>query len=273
MMSSEIILDKSYLDKTSPKTIEYLCDHHTVLLSDALFFELITTREESRERCFSRLPNRPNPVTLIPDIGLLLRFEMEHKIPCIPLSQHKFGQDYFFNRKLRDGNLVLDGKDLENLNKWQARINKETIEFINRCIVVHQFFPELNGIEWRDFPKAIEKARRKVATDHDFVRAIYTMFLNDDAPSDALEPHVLDFRWCWFRWIQCQIIAALRLFGRYQGQLPKEGGAEFWRKAEHTMLDVSYVTLGTLAGAIASYDKEVLEDFIMVCPGGVCVKA
>ena len=268
-MLAEIVLDKSYLDGAQAVSVAYLCEHYKVLVSDELFFELITTSEESQKRCFEKLPNHPNPVTLIPNVGSLLRFELMQRRPCSPLSEHRLSDDYVFNRKLREGNYVFEGDVLETLNEWRAQVESDTRDFVTRCLVVHHFFPKLNGIEWKDFPKAIADARRKISSEHNFVRQIYALFLKDDAPSDALDPGVLDPRWAWFRWVQCQILAALRVFGRYQGQFPANPGARFWRNAEHSMLDIYYVILGSLVGSIASFDGEVREDFLMVCPDGV----
>jgi hypothetical protein len=39
-------------------------------------------------------------------------------------------------------------------------------------------------------------------------------------------------------------------------------------RAEHSVHDVAYVILGSLAGAIASNDDEVIEDFRVLSPGG-----
>lgn len=145
----------------------------------------------------------------------------------------------------------------------------ERKDFVERCKVVHQFFLELSGIEWKDFPAATAEARRKIAFNQDFVREIYASFLDEDAPSEAPSPDVLTPDWAWFRWVQCQIIAALRIFERHQGRFPKNPGADFWRKAEHAMLDIYYVILGSLAGAIATLDTEIRDDFLTVCPDAV----
>ena len=270
----EIVIDKSYLDGAPASSVQHLCDHHVLLMPHVLFFELMTTSKESQKRCFGKLPNCHNPLTLIPDIRLLLRFEREHRSPCVPLSQHHFVGDYLFNRNLRDGTFVFEGKDLQYLNEWQTQVKNDTQDFITLCLTVHHFFPEVNGIEWKDFPDMIARARRKIAEDYDFVRDIYTSFLDsENALPDALEPSLLDPRWAYFRWLQCKILAALRVFERYQGHLPPNQGEKFWRKMEHSMLDVYYVILGSLAKAVASNDDEVCKDFLMVCPDGELVSS
>ncbi|MBI3015571.1 MAG: hypothetical protein HYY65_11040, partial [Candidatus Tectomicrobia bacterium] len=245
---AEIVLDKSYLDGAPTSSVLALCDRFEVLLSDELFFEMMTTAPHSQKRCFSKLPNRENPVGLIPNAGFLLRFERENQRQCTPLRQHRFNDRYIFNQKLRKGSFVFEGEVLENLNRWRSQVEGDTKKFVDRWLVVHQFFPELNGIEWRDFPAAITKVRQKIALDYDFVRGLYASLLHEDAPPHAPAPATVGPPWAWFRWVQCQVLAALRIFERYGGRLPQNPGPEFWRKAEHSMLDVYYVILGTLAG-------------------------
>lgn len=230
---------------------------------------LRTTEARSQKRCFSKLPDQGNPVTLLPNVGSLLRFEQKHRHRCTPLTRHSFPYRYLFNKKLREGIFVCEGEVLENLNAWRAQVEADTKDFVERCKVVHQFFPELSGIEWKDFPAATAEARRKIASNQDFVREIYASFLDEDAPSEAPSPDVLTPDWVWFRWVQCQILAALRIFERHQGRFPENPGADFWRRAEHSMLDVYYVILGSLAGAIETLDTEVRDDFLIVRPDAV----
>lgn len=265
----EIILDKSYLDGAPTASVRSLCEHFHVLMSDELFFELLTTEVPSQKRCFAKLPERENPLVLIPNVGALLRFELDHQRECAPLTQHQIPDRYIFHDKLREGTFVCEGEVLENLTAWRAQVEGDTRGFVERCKVVHHFFPDLNGIERKDFPAAVAVARRKIAADHDFVRKIYESFLKEDAPPDAPSPGDLTPEWSWFRWVQCQIIAGLRFYQRYQGHFPEELGPEFWRRAEHSMLDVYYVILGSLAGAIATYDKEIREDFLALRPDAV----
>jgi hypothetical protein len=233
----------------------------------------MTTRPESQQRCFSKLPERTNPVCLIPNVGSLLRFELEQHVACTPVVRHKVQDDFPFNSKLRDGSFVFKGEDLRNLEAWKARVAEDTKGFIDRWAIVHQFFPELNGIEWKDFPDAIKAARRKTATDADFIRNIYASFLEEDAPANAPNPDAISPEWAFFRWVQCQILCGLRLFGRYQGKVPDAQGKVFLEKAEHSMLDSYHLIHGSLVGAMATLDEEVREDLFLLLPDCLLVSA
>ena len=267
-MKPSIVLDKSYLDGAPANEVRALCDDYAALMPEELFYELITTRPESQKRCFSKLPDRFNPVLLVPSIGTLLRAEMEHQVACSPIEAHIVNEDFEFNRKLREGTYVLEGDVLRNLAEWRASVAQDTKGFIQRWAVVHHFFPELNEIEWKDFPEAIQSARQKVATDNDFVRDIYASFLDEDAPKDAPSPESIAPEWVFFRWVQCQVLASLRLFGRYQGTVPNSQGQAFVERIEHSMLDSYYLIYGSLVGRIATLDEEVREDFLSLLPNG-----
>ena len=117
-------------------------------------------------------------------------------------------------------------------------------------------------------PGAVFAARRTVATDEGLVRNIYASFLDENASSNALQPAVLDPQWAWFRWVQCQLLAALRIFQRYQYRIPDPPTPNVLLKAEHSMHDLDYVLLASFAGGIETNDTEVEKDFRLVHPDG-----
>ena len=241
---TQVVLDKSFLDRKGPSEVAKLCEQAVVVMSESLFYELITTDKDSLQRCFMRLPNHHNPVMLV-ELGTLLHVEMEKGHPYGELTEHAVKEHYIFNERLREGTFVFEGKVNEDRKQWQDEVTKRTQDFLDRCLCVHEFFPELNGIPWHNFPGAIDKARRKVAEDHDFVRNICTRCME---LGDWIEPTRLDANWACFRHIQCQLLGALRLFGKWQGKYPEDGKVKFNTETEHSMLDMDYVVMGVLAG-------------------------
>jgi hypothetical protein len=234
---------------------------------------MTTSRPESQQRCFSKLPDRTNPVGLIPNVGFLLHFEREHHVACTPLERHKIQKTFQFNRRLRDGSYVVEGDVLDNLEDWKVQVAEDTQGFIERWAIVYQFFPELNGVEWKNFPDAIKAARRKTATDRAFIREVYASFLREDAPANAPSPETVTPEWAHYRWVQCEILCSLRLFGRYQGKVPEIRGKVFLEKAEHSMLDTHHLIYGSLVGAMATLDEEVREDLLLLIPDCVLIPA
>jgi hypothetical protein len=133
---------------------------------------------------------------------------------------------------------------------------------------VHQFFPELIGIEFRDFPAAVAAAKARVGTSPDEVRRVFSSFERESLPPGAPLAEEIDETWAWYRWVQCQVLAALRMFERYQCDVPAEPTAKIIERAEHSMHDLEYVLIGSLVGALASNDGEVIEDFRIARPEG-----
>ena len=267
-MPRPLLLDKSYLDGAPTRSVHQLCCEEVVLCSETLFYELMTTNPASQVRCFSKFPEEPGSFALLPNVGALLQFEMVNGVPCGPLSNHFIPGTYVFNAALRTGTYEPPQGVTETLNTWKIQVQNDVTSFLERCQSVHQFFPELVGIEYCDFPEAVAAAKARISTDANVVRDIYSSFERATLPSKAPAPEALDPNWAWFRWVQCQLFAALRLFERYQCNIPAKPTPKVIVRAEHSMHDLEYVLLGSLAGAIASNDDEVIEDFLLASPNG-----
>jgi hypothetical protein len=265
-MQPALILDKSFLDAASATSVQELCTKFRVMCSETLFFELLTTRRESQIRCFSKFPTEPGMIALLPDLSPLLRAEMEAGVSCREIGEYAISGTYVFNEKLASGTYEPSAEVLGTLSQWRKTVEAESLAFLERCQSVHQFFPELIGIEFRDFPAAVAAARYKVATDHEFTRSVFAAFDRIDLPAYAPDPKVITASWAWFRWVQCQLMAALRIFERYQCNVPTDPSAKVLTRAEHSMHDTQYVMLASLAGAIATNDAEIIEDVGLVAP-------
>ncbi len=266
---AHVVIDKSYLDAARPNQVKSLCDKHTVLMPDVLFYELITTRKLSRKHCFNKFPDTNNPVELIPNVGSLLRFELNTHRPCTPLYDHREKIVFNFHKGLRADTFQFTDEQLESKQNQEGLISQHSKTFFKLAMMVHVFFPHLNGISYSDFPEAVQEAKQQVATNVEKVREIYASLLDHDAPSNAVNAGALDPDWACFRWIQVRVIYSLNLLLRYQGQLPANTSEKFWLRIEHDMLDTEYVILGSLAGALASKDKKVIENFLLVHPDGL----
>jgi len=270
-MPPALVLDKSYLDGAPTSSIRQLCRDRTVLCSETLFYELMTTSPSSQIRCFSKFPEEAGAFALLPNVGELLRVEMESRSPCGSIHQHVIPGSYIFNAQLRAGTYVPPGNVLATMSTWRAQVQADVKAFLERCQSVHQFFPELVGIEFRDFPAAVADAKDRISNGPDTVRAVYASFDREALPAKAPQPDEIDPSWAWYRWVQCQLFAALRLFERYQCKIPVDPSPGVLERAEHSMHDLEYVLLGALVGSIASNDEEVVEDFRLANPAGTVI--
>lgn len=269
----DIVIDKSFLDGASTEQVRSLFVSHRALVIETLFFELITTDPCSQARCFSKLPDQPGSYSLIPNVGTFLRFELEYQAPCVPLHRHRIEGACVFNPKLRDGSYIPDGQGLQDLRTWESQVEADARDFLVRCQAIHEFFPELIGVEFREFSAVVASARRSLATDYGRVRDIYERLRAEGSVgSPGLPPALLGPEWAWFRWVQAHMLAALRIFERYQCRVPESPTPGILRRAEHSMHDVEYVLAASLAGGIATNDVEVVEDFRLLCSDGFIVR-
>ena len=268
---SYVILDKSFLDGASKEEISSLCNEHTVFMTDVLFHELVTTRKESRQRCFNKFPNNTNPVELIPNIGALLRYELETHKQCTPLFDRRVKPVFFkFNDKLKDGTFEFTNEQNKFIEKRDLEAKSDTTSFSELAMLVPGFFPHLKKLAFKikNLPDAVEEARQQIASDNEKVKEIYTAFLDYDAPPNPVEVELLNANWAYYRWIQVRVLYSLNLLLKYQGQLPENPSKKIWRGIEHDLLDSEYVIFGALSGALACSEKRMITNFKCVCPYG-----
>jgi hypothetical protein len=62
------------------------------------------------------------------------------------------------------------------------------------------------------------------------------------------------------------------MFERYQGRIPNPPSPKVHLRAEHSMHDVEYVLLGSLAGSLATSDNEIIEDYSVIRRGGLLIR-
>lgn len=266
---AEIILDKSYLDAASPAQIKSLCADHKVLMPDVLFYELTTTDEASKSRCFNKFPAKANPVELIPNVGTLLRYELSKHRAGTPLYDRREKVVFDFHNLLRTGTFQFTPEQVKARQNQEELVEHDTPNFFDLAMMVHVFFPYLNGMPYSQFPKAVQEAKLQMSSNTDKVCEIYARLLEHDAPPNAVKASALDSTWTYYRCIQVHVIYSLDLLLRYQGQIPPNTSGKFWRTIEHEMLDAEYVILASLAGAPACNEKRVIERFLLVRPDGL----
>lgn len=260
-----IILDKSYLDAASPTQINSLCDNHVVLMSETLFYELTTTNERSMKNCFNKFPDRNNPVALIPNIGDLLSYEASKQKACTPLYERRIRVIFEFNNRVSTGTFEWTPDQIQARDERRTIVEKDTKKFFELAMMSISFFPFLNGVPFKKFPQAVQKAQIEVASNEDKIKQIYSQLPQDQAPPK----NIITPDWAYFRWLQVRLIYSLDLLLKYQGMLPAQTSPKFWRRIEHDMLDAEYIILGALVGGLACNEKKMIETYKIVCPDGL----
>lgn len=257
----QIVIDKSYLQAAPTKSVRRLCEENTVLFLETLLYELLSTRRNVRAACFTKLPDATNPVVLIPRVGPLFRYEMEHLQPASPLVSHQLELNFRFAPEL-SGEAVSSHQQ-EILSNWEQEVRREVQTFHEVATGVSAWCPELTRASRAVLPEACMKLKQGAVSNPEVVCGVYrSLGLTGFPPASLINPS-----WVLFRWVQSHLLFALDYLSRYgfteHEQIPQ--------RVEHDIHDIQYALFGALAGAIATEDAGIRSNFELMCPGGAVV--
>lgn len=256
----EIVIDKSYLQGTPGEEVRRLCEEHTVLFTETLLYELLTTDEPSRRKCFAKLPQRDNPVLLMPRTGPLFRYEIEKQRAASPIVDHRVAFSFRFNPRLGSRTFQHSAHEVATLEQWRGDVESEVLRFRETGVGVAAWCPSLKTVFGQALKVECEGLKKKACADIEVVRMIYRSIRPDGFPCASL----LDPSWALFRWVQSHILFALDYLGRYGfSELPN-----IPKRVEHDIHDIDYVTFGALCGALATKDADIANNFSLSCPDG-----
>lgn len=256
----EIVIDKSYLQGTPGEEVRRLCEEHTVLITETLLYELLTTDEPSRRRCFAKLPEKDNPVMLIPCTGPLFRYEIEKQRAASPIVDHRVAFSFCFNPRFKSRTFEHSAHEVATLEQWRCDVGSEVLRFQEIGMDVAAWCPSLKTVSGQALKVACGDLKEQACVDIEVVRMIYRSISPDGFPCASL----LDPSWALFRWVQSHLLFALDYLGRYGfGDLPN-----IPKRVEHDIHDIDYVIFGALCGALATKDADIANNFLLSCPDG-----
>lgn len=125
--------------------------------------------------------------------------------------------------------------------------------------------------------EAYREARQTVAEDREFISHFFADFVSRDADAPANTTSLVRIarsgslgpKWTIYRWVQVQLLYALEWLEK-RGQLdPVKLTAKERENLQHDVIDIEYVILGVLQGALASRDKRMRAAFRTLRPDGV----
>ena len=76
----QIVIDKSFLQGKRKEEIQSLYNEgYSLLMTQGLIFEILTTDDQERAKCFKHIPEIENPFVLLNSYLILLNFEINTK--------------------------------------------------------------------------------------------------------------------------------------------------------------------------------------------------
>lgn len=270
-----IIVDKSYAQ--GARSFLHLQRDWRLLFPDVFFFEVASTDPSARQSCLSKLLelHRDGGVHVAPNVGALLRKEIDSLTCAGPPSENLtqgLGLDAFFTQF---DELFEDRGDVTA--DTEACFDRDVGGLIERANMFgNHIRGEFEGTTDQR-KEAYREARQTVAEDRKFISDFFASFVcrsavapaNATRLSEIAQSGKLGPEWTIYRLLQVQLLYALEWLER-RGQLdpvkltPKER-----ENLQHDVIDIEYVILGVLQGALASTDKRMREVFTTLRPDGV----
>jgi hypothetical protein len=236
-------------------------------MSDALFYELLTTRADARVQCFRKFPDSPNPVDFVSHVGVLMRDEIETCTPSGKPSNHKEDLRFIFNSSLTNLEYrpPLDAQNA--IDEEMARLRESVQSFLEKSATMPSMFPDL----FKGNQAKRDAAHMKAETAIVSPRAL-SSFISQFEPPPGEKPlppsESIDEKWAIYRWVQVQLLFALDAHVRYQGKIPKSLSVKVYEKMEHDVLDAEQLILGCLEGAFATHENKHKRWWALLCPEG-----
>jgi len=264
-MTSAIILDKSFLQGTKTSRIQELAAAHRLVVSDALFYELLTAPEPGRTRCFAKFPQTENPVDLVNHIGTMMRIEIDTHLPSGRPSEHRENLRFQFNPHLVSPSYVLPDQAQVAVEEQTTQLQSDVVGFLEQVSLVPTFFPNLLTGNTAEQKLAHAEAEGALAEP----RALIPFYSSLEPPPGErpLPPaRLVSEKWAVYRWLQVKLLFAVDVYVRYRGALPETLSPSTYERMEHDVLDAQVFMLGCLEGAFATREKKLKRWWSLLCP-------
>jgi hypothetical protein len=266
-MKPAVILDKCFLQGAPASSIKKLASTHRLVMSSALFYELLTCDSRGRKGCFFKLPNTENPVELVEHASQLIKNEIKTHRPSGKPSLHKEDIRFRFNSKLVNNDYELPLEAKAAIREQSDMLQSDIKQFIEQANLTPIYFPDLFTGTDEERTNARHEAEKKITANR-FLLPLYSQ-LKSPEPQAPFPPHnLLDESWAIYRWLQVQLLFGLDLFVRYAGNIPDHLTKNIYIKLEHDVLDAQVLMLGCLEGAFATREKKLIRWWHLLCPNG-----
>jgi len=264
---TNIVVDKSFLQGASGVRIRELAQNNRILMSDALFYELLTTRPEARTQCFAKFPNVQNPVDLINHAGILMRREIETGQPSGKPSLHKEDMNFIFNSALLDLEYRPPTDAQKAIGEETERLKDSVQSFLAKAAIIKSMFPALLSGTQTERDSALLDAERAIVTPNALLPFISQF---EPPPGELPLPPAdsINEEWALYRWVQVQLLFTLDVYVRYQGKIPEPLTPRIYEKMEHDVLDAEQLILGCLEGSFATRERKHKRWLALLCPDG-----
>ena len=262
-----VIVDKSFLQACSSELFAEIAKRHHLLMPDALFYEMLSDKR-FRARCFRKLPDGRNPITLIDAIGPHIQHELKHHASLGKPSGHSPRFEYQFNKSLRDDGYSPPDFVEELLREEQEALNVRVKLLLAAVETIPDMFPELRLDSGVKRPVALKNARNLVVSNRSELttRFISNLHLGEAQLKEVVQKITPD--WAIYRLVQTKLLFGLDIYERHGIVNAASATPKLYTKLEHDVIDQEYLILALLEGGFATEEQKLREMFKALNPNG-----
>jgi len=245
-----LVLDKSWVQGASTSDLAGAAMQYSLGFSEPLFYEILTSSPPEAIKCLRRLRSVESSVIVLPGVGGFLRIEIANARPVGPLEGHAISKDVVFNIKESDGELVLGARQIDLIER--ERVEREIVApnlyaFLFRTLP--SIFPSLADDVRGGQRDKLDGYEQTIANEPGLICGLLEASGKKYFPAaSALNPE-----WFFYRRVQTLLLAGLEYVRAY-GTLELE---PMPTKLPNFILDLPYVTMGVVSGALATREKQL----------------
>lgn len=273
-----VIVDKSYIQGAGVDSLLELQEDWNLLFPDAFFFEVASTDRTARERCLAKLRevHRSRRLFVAPNLGELLRREI-HTLRGAGIPSENLVEgldlDTFLGTRFDD----LSKARRQALQGTELDFDHAVDGLVARAGTLQGCFPGTCEGTTEQRKEANRRAREMVSRDTDFIAGFFADFVCQATHAPPGAPLLAEIartgrlgpEWTIHRWVQAQLLYGLELTERRGRLAAKEITPKQKERLQHDVLDIEYLVLGVLEGALATKDKRMRGVFELLRPDGV----
>jgi hypothetical protein len=251
-MPPRIVLDKSFLQSVSARRVLELHASNCLVMTDSLFYELITTDAKARARCFAKFPQIENPVRLVSHIGPMLLHEQRTKTKACDFLDYEIKQRFKFNPCLQNTDYNLPPESEQSTKEETDYVSKSIVRYIERTSVAIDFFPMVTEGSDEARRLALEKYEAAIAIPENIIK-IYEIIDDKNLPAHSM----LTAEWATFRFFQVNLLFSLHTLHRHRGPIPSPASSREITKLEHDVHDANLLVTAIMAGGFATKERKL----------------
>ena len=257
-----VVLDKSFLDGVNEATLKHLVANGWLFaLPEVLMYEHFRKEDNRRTANMFKLHAVEDSVFILPGVGEMFRAEAKESKPATTFLPAK--RITFIVEKGPSGKYFeLDERSVRSVEERTAELNREVAGLLSDWHDIRGM-PDVKNATPSELPDIIRQLSEKVRDDREDIRGFYRNHRHKPFP----DPHLINEKWSYFRWIQVTLLAGLDFVERYGVNV--EPSKE---TLMHEVLDLTYLINALLIGGVASRDATIVRRFKFLLSTGVVLR-